>query len=63
MMSKDFTHSIIILILTTVIVASFSLLVWVVPSIVRGDDIAKDSLAMPLTPIPSARMRWRCVTR
>ncbi|MBE8557467.1 MULTISPECIES: cbb3-type cytochrome c oxidase subunit II [Vibrio] len=51
MMSKDFTHSIIILILTTVIVASFSLLVWVVPSIVRGDDIAKDSLAMPLTPI------------
>ncbi|NOI36491.1 cytochrome oxidase [Vibrio cyclitrophicus] len=51
MMSKDFTHSIIILILTTVIVASFSLLVWVVPNIVRGDDIAKDSLAMPLTPI------------
>ncbi|MEZ8645011.1 cytochrome oxidase [Vibrio cyclitrophicus] len=51
MMSKDFTHSIIILILTTVIVASFSLLVWVVPSIVRGDDIAKDSLAIPLTPI------------
>ncbi|MEZ8276908.1 cbb3-type cytochrome c oxidase subunit II [Vibrio cyclitrophicus] len=51
MMSKDFTHSIIILILTTVIVASFSLLVWVVPSIVRGNDIAKDSLAMPLTPI------------
>ncbi|MEZ8255959.1 cbb3-type cytochrome c oxidase subunit II [Vibrio cyclitrophicus] len=51
MMSKDFTHSIIILIFTTVIVASFSLLVWVVPSIVRGDDIAKDSLAMPLTPI------------
>ena len=51
MMSKYFTHSIIILILTTVIVASFSLLVWVVPSIVRGDDIAKDSLAMPLTPI------------
>ncbi|MFA0434221.1 cbb3-type cytochrome c oxidase subunit II [Vibrio cyclitrophicus] len=51
MMSKDFTHSIIILILTTVIVASFSLLVWVVPSIVRGDDIAKNSLAMPLTPI------------
>ncbi|MFA0349027.1 cbb3-type cytochrome c oxidase subunit II [Vibrio sp. 10N.222.55.C6] len=50
MMSKDFTHSIVILILTTVVVASFSLLVWVVPSIVRGDDIAKGSLAMPLTP-------------
>ncbi|WP_192892071.1 MULTISPECIES: cbb3-type cytochrome c oxidase subunit II [Vibrio] len=54
MMSKDFTHSIVILILTTVVVASFSLLVWVVPSIVRGDDIAKNSLAMPLTPIELA---------
>ena len=54
MMSKDFTHSIVILILTTVVVASFSLLVWVVPSIVRGDDIAKGSLAMPLTPIKLA---------
>ncbi|CDU04088.1 Cytochrome c oxidase monoheme subunit [Vibrio coralliirubri] len=53
-MSKDFTHSIVILILTTVVVASFSLLVWVVPSIVRGDDIAKGSLAMPLTPIELA---------
>ncbi|MEZ9517090.1 cbb3-type cytochrome c oxidase subunit II [Vibrio splendidus] len=54
MMSKDFTHSIVILILTTVVVASFSLLVWVVPSIVRGDDIAKGSLAMPLTPVELA---------
>ncbi|KAA8679788.1 cbb3-type cytochrome c oxidase subunit II [Vibrio gigantis] len=54
MMSKDFTHSIVILILTTVVVASFSLLVWVVPSIVRGGDIAKNSLAMPLTPIELA---------
>ncbi|MDN3702227.1 cbb3-type cytochrome c oxidase subunit II [Vibrio artabrorum] len=54
MMSKDFTHSIVILILTTVVVASFSLLVWVVPSIVRGEDIAKGSLAMPLTPIELA---------
>ncbi|UPR58724.1 MULTISPECIES: cbb3-type cytochrome c oxidase subunit II [Vibrio] len=54
MMSKDFTHSIVILILTTVVVASFSLLVWVVPSIVRGDDIAEGSLAMPLTPIELA---------
>jgi len=53
-MSKDFTHSIVILILTTVVVASFSLLVWVVPSIVRGDDIAKGSLAMPLTPLELA---------
>ncbi|PMH02670.1 cbb3-type cytochrome c oxidase subunit II [Vibrio lentus] len=54
MMSKDFTHSIVILILTTVVVASFSLLVWVVPSIVRGDDITKGSLAMPLTPLELA---------
>ena len=54
MMSKGFTHSIVILILTTVVVASFSLLVWVVPSIVRGDDIAKGSLAMPLTPLELA---------
>ncbi|CAV26721.1 cbb3-type cytochrome c oxidase subunit II [Vibrio atlanticus] len=54
MMSKDFTHSIVILILTTVVVASFSLLVWVVPSIVRGDDIAKGSLAMPLPPLELA---------
>ncbi|MEZ8697166.1 cbb3-type cytochrome c oxidase subunit II [Vibrio lentus] len=54
MMSKDFTHSIVILILTTVVVASFSLLVWGVPSIVRGDDIAKGSLAMPLTPLELA---------
>ncbi|WP_286301117.1 cbb3-type cytochrome c oxidase subunit II [Vibrio apostichopi] len=54
MMSKDFTHSIVILIVTTVVVASFSLLVWVVPSIVRGDDIAKGSLAMPLTPLELA---------
>lgn len=54
MMSKDFTHSIVILIVTTVVVASFSLLVWVVPTIVRGDDIAKGSLAMPLTPLELA---------
>jgi cytochrome c oxidase cbb3-type subunit 2 len=54
MMSKDLTHSIVILIVTTVVVASFSLLVWVVPTIVRGDDIAKGSLAMPLTPLELA---------
>ena len=53
-MSKDFTHSLVILILTTVVVASFSLVVWVVPNIVRGDDIAKNSLAVPLTAIELA---------
>lgn len=53
-MSKDFTHSVVILILTTVAVASFSLVVWVVPNIVRSDDIAKNSLAVPLTAIELA---------
>lgn len=53
-MSKDFTHSVVILIITTVVVASFSLAVWVVPNILRTDDIAKGSLAKPLTPIELA---------
>ncbi|WP_221072233.1 cbb3-type cytochrome c oxidase subunit II [Vibrio alfacsensis] len=54
MMSKDFTHSVVILIITTVAVASFSLAVWVVPNILRTDDIAKGSLAKPLTAIELA---------
>ncbi|WP_199436839.1 cbb3-type cytochrome c oxidase subunit II [Vibrio owensii] len=53
-MSKDFTHSVVILIITTVLVASFSLAVWVVPNILRTDDIAKGSLAKPLTAIELA---------
>ncbi|CAE6962404.1 Cytochrome C oxidase [Vibrio sp. B1FIG11] len=53
-MSKDFTHSMIILIITTVVVASFSLAVWVVPNILRTDDIAKGSLAKPLTALELA---------
>ncbi|HDM8221181.1 TPA: cbb3-type cytochrome c oxidase subunit II [Vibrio campbellii] len=53
-MSKDFTHSVIILIITTVVVASFSLAVWVVPNILRTDDIAKGSLAKPLTALELA---------
>jgi cytochrome c oxidase cbb3-type subunit 2 len=53
-MSKDFTHSVIILIITTVVVASFTLAVWVVPNILRTDDIAKGSLAKPLTAIELA---------
>ena len=53
-MSKDFTHSVIILIITTMVVASFSLAVWVVPNILRTDDIAKSSLAKPLTAIELA---------
>lgn len=53
-MSKDFTHSVVILIITTVVVASFSLAVWVVPNILRTNDIAKGSLAKPLTAIELA---------
>lgn len=53
-MSKDFTHSVVILIITTVVVASFSLAVWVVPNILRTDDIAKGSLAKPLTALELA---------
>jgi cytochrome c oxidase cbb3-type subunit 2 len=53
-MSKDFTHSVLILILSTLAVASFSLLVWVVPNVLRTADIAKGSLAIPLTPIELA---------
>lgn len=53
-MSKDFTQSVWILIVTTVVVASFSLLVWVVPNIVRTADIAEGSLAKPLTALELA---------
>ena len=53
-MSKDFTHSVIILIITTAVVASFSLVVWVVTNILRTDDIAKGSLAKPLTALELA---------
>ena len=50
-LSKDFTQSVFILILSTVIVASFSLLVWVVPNVFMASDLKKISLAKPLTAI------------
>ncbi|GAM65322.1 cytochrome c oxidase subunit ccoO [Vibrio ishigakensis] len=53
-MSKDFTQSLVILIITTIAVASFSIVVLLVPSLVRGDDIAEGSLAKPLTAIQVA---------
>ncbi|EDP60621.1 cbb3-type cytochrome c oxidase subunit II [Vibrio sp. AND4] len=53
-MSKDFTHSVVILIITTFVVAAFSFAVWVVPNILRTDDIAKGSLAKPLTALELA---------
>ncbi len=53
-MNKDFTQSVVILIITTIVVASFSIIVLLVPNLVRGDDIAKGSLAKPLTAVQVA---------
>ena len=52
--SKDFTQSVFILIISTVIVASFSLLVWVVPNLFSSEDLKKISLAKPLTALELA---------
>ncbi|PKG55400.1 cytochrome oxidase [Shewanella sp. Choline-02u-19] len=49
MLSKDFTQSLLILIVSTTVVASFSILVLIVPSLVRTDEIRATSLAKPLT--------------
>ncbi|CAM3116464.1 cbb3-type cytochrome c oxidase subunit II [Vibrio rarus] len=53
-MSKDFTQSVLILIIATLIVASFSILVLIVPNIVRGPELALNSSAKPLTAIQIA---------
>lgn len=53
-MSKDFTQSVVILIIATIVVASFSILVLIVPTVVRGPDIAKNSMAKPLTAVEVA---------
>ena len=54
MLSKDFTQSLAILIIATTVVASFSILVLVVPNLVRTDEIRAISLAKPLTAIEVA---------
>ncbi|MFC0058700.1 cbb3-type cytochrome c oxidase subunit II [Vibrio inusitatus] len=54
MMSKDFTQSVVILIIATIVVASFSILVLIVPNIVRGPEIAANSMAKPLTAVEVA---------
>ncbi|WP_174375522.1 MULTISPECIES: cbb3-type cytochrome c oxidase subunit II [Vibrio] len=54
MMSKDFTQSVFILIIATIVVASFSILVLIVPNIVRGPELAANSQAKPLTAIQVA---------
>ncbi|WP_186811067.1 cbb3-type cytochrome c oxidase subunit II [Vibrio superstes] len=54
MMSKDFTQSVVILIIATIVVASFSILVLIVPNIVRGPELAANSMAKPLTAVEVA---------
>ncbi|MGS0676957.1 cbb3-type cytochrome c oxidase subunit II [Shewanella sp. 0m-4] len=54
MFSKDFTQSVVILILATTLVASFSILVLIVPSLARTDELRAESLAKPLTAVQSA---------
>jgi len=50
MLNKDFTQSVFILIVSIIVVASFSLLVWVLPNVLTASDIQKRSTANPLTP-------------
>jgi cytochrome c oxidase cbb3-type subunit 2 len=52
--SKDFTQSVFILIVSTTVVAAFSVLVWVVPNLFLAAELAKTSLAKPLTAIELA---------
>ena len=54
MLNKDFTQSVFILIISIVVVASFSLLVWVLPNVLTASDIQKRSTAIPLTPLQLA---------
>lgn len=54
MLSKDFTQSLLILIVSTTVVASFSILVLIVPNLVRTDEIRATSLAKPLTALEVA---------
>ncbi|WIG82843.1 cytochrome-c oxidase, cbb3-type subunit II [Photobacterium damselae] len=53
-LNADFTQSVIILILSTVLVASFSLLVWVVPFFFNTEQLKAESTAKPLTALQIA---------
>ncbi|MFC5080265.1 Cytochrome C oxidase, mono-heme subunit/FixO [Vibrio thalassae] len=53
-MSADFTKSVFILIVSTVVVASFSVLVWVLPNILRTPELIDSSKAIPLTALQVA---------
>ena len=50
MLNKDFTQSVFILIVSIVVVASFSFLVWVLPNVLTASELKKRSTAIPLTP-------------
>ncbi|UJF19733.1 cbb3-type cytochrome c oxidase subunit II [Vibrio sp. SS-MA-C1-2] len=51
MFNKDFTQSVFILIVSTIVVASFSVLSWVVPNLLKTEELHAKSTAKPLTPI------------
>ncbi|GMQ49163.1 cbb3-type cytochrome c oxidase subunit II [Vibrio sp. 10N] len=53
-MNADFTKSLVILIVSTAVVASFSILVWVLPNLLRTPELAQQSRAKPLTAIEVA---------
>lgn len=53
-MNADFTKSLVILIVSTAVVASFSILVWVLPNLLRTTELVQQSQAKPLTAIEVA---------
>lgn len=53
-MNADFTKSLVILIVSTAVVASFSILVWVLPNLLRTPELVQQSRAKPLTAIEVA---------
>lgn len=53
-MNADFTKSLVILIVSTAVVASFSILVWVLPNLLRTTELVQQSRAKPLTAIEVA---------
>lgn len=53
-MNADFTKSLVILIVSTAVVASFSILVWVLPNLLRTPELVAESQAKPLTAIEVA---------
>ncbi|WP_318416515.1 cytochrome-c oxidase, cbb3-type subunit II [Photobacterium leiognathi] len=54
MINKDFTSSVVILIVSTAIVAAFSFLVWVLPAFFYQDKLIAESTAKPLTALQVA---------